>query len=358
MSSIKISQLPAKGANLASTDLVEISEFTGTGYISKSITGQEIIDAASTGGVTNVTASAPLSSSGGTTPDISIQQADGGTDGFLSSSDFVFFTNKQEALVSGTNIKTLNGASLLGSGGLSVQPTLVSGTNIKSINGNTLLGSGDLTISSSATWGSITGTLSSQTDLNTALNARVNKTTTISINGISKDLSTASVTWPGINKVVGIISTAQTAVTGTTNDTRTASIWIPANTFSGGSGLSYALEVHARIVKTGTSGTHRLNMYINTSDTLTGATYISAHTAAAAGNLYIQQQRNFSWYNHNLTGILSTGTSYNDFQSTTLTPQNTTLTNNVGYYLIFSIQLGATIDSSVLNYAKAIVYGY
>ena len=45
MANIKISQLPAKGANLASTDLVEISEFNGSGYVSKSITGQEIIDA-------------------------------------------------------------------------------------------------------------------------------------------------------------------------------------------------------------------------------------------------------------------------------------------------------------------------
>ena len=42
---IKISQLPAKGSNLAAADLLEIAEFTGTGYISKSITGQELIDA-------------------------------------------------------------------------------------------------------------------------------------------------------------------------------------------------------------------------------------------------------------------------------------------------------------------------
>lgn len=56
MANIKISQLPAKGANLASADLLEVSEFTGTGYVSKSITGQEIIDAASGGGGGNVTA--------------------------------------------------------------------------------------------------------------------------------------------------------------------------------------------------------------------------------------------------------------------------------------------------------------
>lgn len=49
------------------------------------------------------------------------------------------------------------------------QDTLVSGTNIKTVNGTTLLGSGNLSISTSAAWGSITGTLSDQTDLNTAL---------------------------------------------------------------------------------------------------------------------------------------------------------------------------------------------
>jgi hypothetical protein len=39
-----------KGANLEATDLLEISEVSGTGYITKSITGQEIINAASGGG--------------------------------------------------------------------------------------------------------------------------------------------------------------------------------------------------------------------------------------------------------------------------------------------------------------------
>lgn len=42
----KISQMTPKGANLAATDLLEISEDSGTGFITKSITGQEIIDAA------------------------------------------------------------------------------------------------------------------------------------------------------------------------------------------------------------------------------------------------------------------------------------------------------------------------
>lgn len=56
------------------------------------------------------------------------------------------FTGKQDLLVSGTNIKTVNSNSLLGSGDVAVQATLVSGTNIKTINSTSLLGSGDISV--------------------------------------------------------------------------------------------------------------------------------------------------------------------------------------------------------------------
>lgn len=55
----------------------------------------------------------------------------------------------QPTLASGTNIKTVNGTSILGSGDVAVQPSLVSGTNIKTINSASLLGSGDLTVQAS-----------------------------------------------------------------------------------------------------------------------------------------------------------------------------------------------------------------
>ena len=99
MADIKISQLTAKGTAIASTDLIEISQSDGAGgYITKSVTGANIIG------------------------------------------------SKQDTLISGTNIKTINSTTLLGSGNLAVQPTLVSGTNIKTINSNSILGSGDLVI--------------------------------------------------------------------------------------------------------------------------------------------------------------------------------------------------------------------
>jgi len=71
------------------------------------------------------------------------------------------------------------------------QATLVSATNIKTINGATVLGSGDLVVSGSAAWGSVTGTLSAQTDLQTALDAKA------ALAGPDFTAGTASAgTWP------------------------------------------------------------------------------------------------------------------------------------------------------------------
>ena len=55
-------------------------------------------------------------------------------------------TSKQDVLVSGTNIKTINNQPLLGSGDISVQSVLVSGVNIKTINNISLLGSDNIAV--------------------------------------------------------------------------------------------------------------------------------------------------------------------------------------------------------------------
>jgi len=71
------------------------------------------------------------------------------------------------------------------------QDTLVSGTNIKTINSTSILGSGDIVISGvGGTWGSITGTLSDQTDLQNILDAKQEDLTVAANNGL--DLSTGS----------------------------------------------------------------------------------------------------------------------------------------------------------------------
>jgi hypothetical protein len=59
------------------------------------------------------------------------------------------------------------------------QDTLVSGTNIKTVNGTSVLGSGNIAISSAVAWGGVTGTLSNQTDLQTALDGKVDENSAI-----------------------------------------------------------------------------------------------------------------------------------------------------------------------------------
>jgi len=115
----------------------------------KTINGNSVLGSGNlvvSGGVTSVTGTAPVVSSGGTTPAISMAAATTSVNGYLTSTNFNTFNNKQAPLVSGTNIKTVNSTTLLGSGDLPVQPTLVSGTNIKTVNGTTLLGSGNLVV--------------------------------------------------------------------------------------------------------------------------------------------------------------------------------------------------------------------
>jgi hypothetical protein len=72
--------------------------------------------------VEDVTATAPLSSSGGATPDISITQADSTTDGYLSSADWNTFDGKFD-VPTGTNSDYLDGT-----GAPQPFPTLTNGT--------------------------------------------------------------------------------------------------------------------------------------------------------------------------------------------------------------------------------------
>jgi len=93
---------------------------TGAGTISQYIDGTGALRTfpSLSGYVTAVTASAPLSSSGGTTPNITIPQANISTSGFLSATDWNTFNSKQPA---GNYITALSGeASGSGPGTASV----------------------------------------------------------------------------------------------------------------------------------------------------------------------------------------------------------------------------------------------
>jgi len=67
-------------------------------------------------------AAAPLNISNNV---LGILPANTSTDGYLSSADWNTFNGKQAALISGTNLKTINGASLLGSGDITTTGSML-----------------------------------------------------------------------------------------------------------------------------------------------------------------------------------------------------------------------------------------
>jgi hypothetical protein len=85
----------------------------------------------SAGGVTSVTGTSPIASSGGATPTISIQQATTSQNGYLSSTDWNTFNNKQ---VAGTYVNSVSATSPITSTG-GVTPTIAIPAATASTNG-------------------------------------------------------------------------------------------------------------------------------------------------------------------------------------------------------------------------------
>jgi hypothetical protein len=99
-----------------------------------------------TGTVTSVTGTAPVVSSGGATPAISMPAATTSVNGYLTSTDWTTFNGKQALLVSGTNIKTINSNSILGSGDLAISASAAgSTTQVQYNNSGAFAGDADFT---------------------------------------------------------------------------------------------------------------------------------------------------------------------------------------------------------------------
>ena len=101
------------------------------------------------GTVTSVSATAPITSSGGATPNLAMPAATTSVDGYLTAADWTTFNAKQAALVSGTNIKTINTNSILGSGDLTIAATPAgSTTQVQYNNAGSFAGSANFTFNS------------------------------------------------------------------------------------------------------------------------------------------------------------------------------------------------------------------
>jgi hypothetical protein len=98
------------------------------------------------GTVTSVSATAPITSSGGATPNLAMPAATTSVNGYLTSTDWTTFNGKQALLVSGTNIKTINTNSILGSGDLTISASAAgSTTQVQYNNAGAFAGDADFT---------------------------------------------------------------------------------------------------------------------------------------------------------------------------------------------------------------------
>jgi hypothetical protein len=208
--------------------------------------------------------------SSGTDHQFNLPTASATNRGALSSANWSTFNGKQDALVSGTNIKTVNSNSLLGSGNLTIGPRI--------INAN------------------------------------------------------------GLN------------LTGTANQI-SASVLIPSGTLVANN------TIHIRSMVTKTAGTTvgQVRLYINTTNSLTGATVIATGSGMAGIN-YIQQfWRSFFFDGTNLFcyspgNPLTTDLTQGPLTYYTLNPAN-------DYYLLFAIQNGTTTPDN-LGHRRVIVQIY
>jgi len=244
--------LPAHSGNLQPTDLIECTSIVGGLPVNTAITGQQIINAASSSGASW-----------------------GGITGTLSNQ-----TDLQGAL---------NGK----------QATLVSGTSIKTVNGNSLLGSGD-----------------------------------VAINGNPKTLTSMV----GSNLI------------GTTNQI-SASYRIAGGTIA----ANNSIYIRNLLTKSAGSTASTARMYINTSNSLTGATLL-ATAGSMTGTTYVQRfERNFYFdgtniYVYNPSNAIST-----DLTSGTLT--SVAFNPAIDYFLIFAVQNSSTTPDN-LGHKRVIIQLY
>ena len=334
----------ALGSNLYNlTAGTGVTFSTGTTYNgSTAIT----INATGSGGtVTSVTGTAPIASSGGTTPAISISQATTSTDGYLSSTDWNTFNNKQP---SGTYVTSITGtAPVVSSGGTTPAISMAAAT--ASVNGyltstdwNTFNNKGSGTVTSVSGTGTVNGI---------TLTGTVTSSGSLTLGGTLSGIGNSQLTNSTISGVAlggSLFSlTAGTGVSfsaGTTYD-GSAAITINA-TGSGGTVTSVAATVPAFLSITGspitTSGTLAISYSGTALPAVNGGT---AQTAYATGDiLYASATNTLSKLAVGTTGYTLTVASgvpawkppYTRTSFTATAGQTSfTATYNVGYVQVF-----------------------
>ena len=114
-SSLTNSAITINGSSTSLGGSVNVGTVTSVSALTLGTTGTDLSSSVATGTTTPVIT-------------LNVPTASSSNRGALSNTDWSTFNNKQDTLVSGTNIKTINGSSVLGSGNLAVGGMTLLGT--------------------------------------------------------------------------------------------------------------------------------------------------------------------------------------------------------------------------------------
>ncbi len=145
----------------------------------------------------------------------------------------------------------------------------------------------------------------------------------------------SSATSNTVNKL--IIATPSSNIN-STSQTIVYSQLIPANTLPS----SCVLDIDYRLVKTGVAGSWPNNIYINTSNSLSGATALSI-VAPSQSALIIRLQRTFNINSGTIKGVYNIG--YSDAATSTVAESSTSINVANDIYILISVTPGSAVDT-------------
>jgi len=298
----------------------------------------------------NIGTSAPLTGGGDLSADrtISITKATGSVDGYLAATDFTTFAAKQDALVSSTNIKTINSTSVLGSGNIAVEPTISAGTISQYYRGDKTFQTLDKNAVGLA---NVDNTSDANKPISTATQTALNGKQATLVSGTNiKTINSTSLLGSGdiaISSFGVYKNTTNGAASSLLLNTFSSSVLVPANSVVAGNILEFKL----RGIKTGTGNTYTIRLYANSANNLTGAVLLGVYSGGQTGAFGQQMVRTGVVKNATTnTEMMSTAVTNvgNDFQNTTFSPIAVDWTSDK--YIIGAVQNAIGTDSSLISF--------
>ena len=244
--------------------------FTGAG-VTASLTSPGVVEVnvpgGGGGGVTSVTGTAPIASSGGATPDISITQADGTTDGYLSSTDWNTFDGK-------FNVPTgLSTDYLDGTGAPQPFPSIPTGT-VTSVGTTGLISGGPITTSGTITTSMNTAKLVGRYSAGTGIMEEITVGSGLTLTGAGVLNNTATPTPTGYygafqdntTQTAALANTAYAVKLNTTDLTNGVSVvndgsGNPTQITLANTGI-YNIQFSLQLEKTGGSGNFTVDVWV------------------------------------------------------------------------------------------------